>query len=84
MPRGGFFLRLSNCVMTIDYIILFFLFLLALTLVLLKIIKDERSSNSNNDGGLPFELELPDLDLPPGVTLPIDGPTPKKDEPVLA
>ncbi|MGB3849202.1 MAG: hypothetical protein WA958_04495 [Tunicatimonas sp.] len=70
--------------MTIDYIILFFLFLLALTLVLLKIIKDERSSNSNNDGGLAFELELPDLDLPPGVSLPIDGPTPKKDKPVLA
>ena len=69
--------------MTIDYIILFFLFLLALTLVLLKIIKDERSSNSNNDGGLPFEFEIPDLDLPPGVCLPIDGPTRKKDDPVL-
>lgn len=69
--------------MTIDYIILFFLFLLALTLVLLKIIKDERSSNSNNDGGLPFELDLPDLDLPPGVCLPTDGPTYKKDDPVL-
>lgn len=69
--------------MVLDYIILFFLFLLALTLVLLKIIKDERSRNSNNDGGLPFELELPDLDLPPGVCLPIDGPAKKKDDPVL-
>jgi len=70
--------------MTLDYIILFFLFLLALTLVLLKIIRDERSNRSNNDGGLPFEWDEPELDLPPGVILPIDGPVRERDEPVLA
>nr|WKN34737.1 hypothetical protein K4G66_20390 [Tunicatimonas sp. TK19036] len=66
--------------MTLDYIILFFLFLLALTLVLLKIIRDERSNSSNNDGGLPFEWDVPELDLPPGVILPIDGPVRERDE----
>lgn len=72
--------------MTLDYIILFFLFLLALTLVLLKIIRDERSNSSNNDGGLPLEWDFPELDLPPGVTLPMDGPVKKRDldDPVLA
>ena len=69
--------------MSLDYIILFFLFLLALTLVLLKIIKDERSGNSNNGGGLPLDFDIPDLDLPPGVCLPIDGPTKKTDDPAL-
>ena len=70
--------------MTLDYIILFFLFLLALTLVLLKIIRDERQGRSNNDGGLPFEWDEPELDLPPGVVLPIGGPVRKPDdEPVL-
>ncbi|MGB3586589.1 MAG: hypothetical protein WBA23_08625 [Tunicatimonas sp.] len=70
--------------MTLDYIILFFLFLLALTLVLLKIIHDERQGRSNNDGGLPFEWDEPELDLPPGVVLPLGGPVRKPDEdPVL-
>ncbi|MEO0332511.1 MAG: hypothetical protein AAF223_12645 [Bacteroidota bacterium] len=70
--------------MTLDYIILFFLFLLALTLVLLKIVRNERSNRSNNDGGLPLEWDEPELDLPPGVILPIDGPVRQPDgDPVL-
>ncbi|MEM8966273.1 MAG: hypothetical protein AAGE93_07635 [Bacteroidota bacterium] len=70
--------------MTLDYIILFFLFLLALTLVLLKIVRNEQSNRSNNDGGLPLEWDEPELDLPPGIILPIDGPVQKPDEdPVL-
>lgn len=60
--------------MAIDYFILGFLLTIAIIVFFLKMMEDRRSSSSNNDGGLPVEVDLPELDLPPGVTLPIDGP----------
>ena len=61
--------------MTIDYFILGFLFVIALIVLLLKIIEEKRSNSSNNEGGLPVEIDFPELDLPPGVTLPVNGPS---------
>jgi len=43
-----------------------------------------KSNQSNNDGGLPIEFDFPELDLPPGVTLPVDGPRIRKEEPANA
>jgi hypothetical protein len=36
-------------------------------------------SSDDDDGGIPV-WNTPDLDLPPGVTLPGDGPTVKREE----
>lgn len=60
--------------MAIDYFILGFLFTIAVIVFFLKMIEEKRSNSSNNDGGLPVEIDFPKLDLPPGVTLPKDGP----------
>lgn len=61
--------------MAIDYFILGFLLTIAIIVFFFKVIEERRSSNSNNDGGLPVELDVPELDLPPGVTLPGNGPS---------
>lgn len=61
--------------MAIDYFILGFLFTIAIIVFFLKMMEDRRSNSSNNDGGLPVEIDLPELDLPPGVSLPIDRPS---------
>lgn len=42
--------------------------------------KNKAGGNDQDDGGVPVQL-LPDLDLPPGISLPKDGPTVKKKEP---
>ena len=60
--------------MAIDYFILGFLLTMAIIVFFLKVMDDKKSSNSNNEGGLPVEVDFPELDLPPGVTLPINGP----------
>ena len=61
--------------MIIDYIIACFILSVGLILILMKVLNDQkRPSQSNNDGGLPIEFDIPELDLPPGVTLPIGGP----------
>jgi hypothetical protein len=61
--------------MLIDYIIAFFVLSIGIVLIMLKLVSDHKKSNqSNNDGGLPIEFDIPELDLPPGVTLPVDGP----------
>lgn len=67
--------------MIIDYIVACFVLAIGLVLILLKVVSDQKRSNqSNNDGGLPIEFDIPELDLPPGVTLPIGGPeTSRKD-----
>lgn len=75
--------------MAIDYFILGFLLTVAIIVFFFKVIEERRSSNSNNDGGLPVELDVPELDLPPGVTLPGKGPSApvvdkkEKKDPVL-
>ncbi len=61
--------------MAIEYFVLGFLFVVALIVLLLKIIEEKKSNSSNNEGGLPVEVDFPELDLPPGVTLPISGPS---------
>lgn len=61
--------------MAIDYFILGFLFIIAIIVFFLKVMEGKRSNSSNNDGGLPIEIDFPELDLPPGVTLPVDGPS---------
>lgn len=61
--------------MAIDYFILGFLLTIAIIVFFLKMMEDRRSNSSNNDGGLPVEIDLPELDLPPGVTLPVGGPS---------
>jgi len=67
--------------MIIDYIVACFVLAIGLVLILVKVVSDQKRSNqSNNDGGLPIEFDIPELDLPPGVTLPIGGPeTNRKD-----
>lgn len=61
--------------MIIDYIVACFVLAIGLTLILIKVVSDHKSSGqSNNDGGLPIEFDIPELDLPPGVTLPVGGP----------
>jgi len=57
-----------------------------MTYFIMKMIRHRNSKtggndgNDGNDGGKPVQL-LPDLDLPPGVSLPVDGPSMKKEEP---
>lgn len=61
--------------MIIDYIVACFVLAIGIVLIMLKVVSDHRSSSqSNNDGGLPIEFDIPELDLPPGVTLPVGGP----------
>lgn len=61
--------------MIIDYIVACFVLAIGLVLIMVKVISDQKSSSqSNNDGGLPIEFDIPELDLPPGVTLPLGGP----------
>ncbi len=72
--------------MAIDYFILGFLFTIATIVFFLKIMENKKPGNPNKDGGLPIEIDFPELDLPPGVTLPIDRPSRpvvKKEEGVL-
>ncbi|MFP4090033.1 MAG: hypothetical protein ACLFUB_08625 [Cyclobacteriaceae bacterium] len=66
--------------MAIDYIIAALVLTLGLVLFFIRIISDQRPNKSNNDGGLPVEFDFPELDLPPGVTLPVDSPSRKKDK----
>ncbi len=68
--------------MTLDYIIAGFVLALGSTLVIINALNSRRPNSSNNDGGLPIEFDFPELDLPPGVTLPISGPKVDKPEPV--
>lgn len=69
--------------MPIDVIVLCILSAVSVLAVYVKVIRDQHSGKSGNDGGLAQEIDFPELDLPPGVTLPIDGPRAKKDDKVL-
>jgi hypothetical protein len=69
--------------MTIDYIIACLVLGLGTMLVIINALKNRRSNPSNNDGGLPIEFDIPELDLPPGVTLPVGGPKVDEREEVL-
>jgi len=61
--------------MLIDYIVACFVLAIALVLIVIKVLDDQKNPNqSNNEGGLPIEFDIPELDLPPGVTLPVGGP----------
>ena len=40
--------------------------------VIYQVISDERQDDEDDDGGI--LMTDPDLDLPPGVSLPVDGP----------
>ncbi len=42
--------------------------------------KGKTGGNDGDDGGKPVQL-LPDLDLPPGISLPVDKPSVKNKEP---
>ncbi|WPP50114.1 hypothetical protein [Catalinimonas niigatensis] len=66
--------------MTTDYIIACLVLALGTLLVLINALKNQKSNPSNNDGGLPVEFDFPELDLPPGVTLPISGPVKERDK----
>lgn len=70
--------------MTIDYIIACFVMALGTMLVIINALKSRKPNSSNNDGGLPIEFDFPELDLPPGVTLPVSGPKVDEREPVGA
>ncbi len=70
--------------MPIDIIILCLLSAISVVAVYIKVIRDEHSGNTGNDGGLPEELDLPDIDLPPGIILPVKGPTIKIEDEILA
>lgn len=69
--------------MPIDVIILCVLSAISVLAVYIKVVRDQHPGKSGNDGGLAEEIDSPELDLPPGVTLPIDGPRVKRDEEVL-
>jgi hypothetical protein len=66
--------------MAIDYILAALVLAVGLLLFFLRLINDQKPNQSNNDGGLPIEFDFPELDLPPGVTLPMDGPTREKEK----
>lgn len=54
-----------------------------MTYFVMKMIRHKKTrtdGDDENDGGIPVQL-LPDLDLPPGVTLPKDGPSERTREP---
>ena len=54
-----------------------------MTYFIMKMIKHrtgKSGGNDEDDGGKPVQL-LPDLDLPPGISLPIDKPPVKSKEP---
>jgi hypothetical protein len=71
--------------MIIDYIVACCVLAVGLVLILVKVVSDQnRPSQSNNDGGLPIEFDIPELDLPPGVTLPVGGPEVNKKDKVSA
>ena len=69
--------------MPIDIFILCLLSAISVLAVYMKIIRDQHSGKSGNDGGLAEEIDFPELDLPPGVTLPIGGPRVRQEEEVL-
>lgn len=70
--------------MTIDYIIACLVLALGTILVIMNALTNRKPNSSNNDGGLPIEFDFPELDLPPGVTLPLGGPKVEKPEEVYA
>ena len=65
--------------------LLFCVFLYAILVAFIFVRESKRKNNrdsdkGDDDGGLPVVLP-PDIDLPPGVCLPGDGPRTKKTEP---
>jgi hypothetical protein len=70
--------------MAIDFIIASFVLAFGTVLVIINALKNRQSNQSNNDGGLPIEFDFPELDLPPGVTLPGNGPSVKEREKIGA
>lgn len=65
-----------------SYIIVFVASMLAVALLFFKIQKEMREDEDDDeqddgDGGIILDSD-PDLDLPPGVTLPVDDRTPKE------
>ncbi|MDF9798478.1 hypothetical protein OKW21_003741 [Catalinimonas alkaloidigena] len=70
--------------MAIDFIIASFVLAFGTVLVIINALKNRQSNQSNNDGGLPIEFDFPELDLPPGVTLPVNGPSVEEREKVGA
>lgn len=68
--------------MAIDFIIASFVLAFGTVLVIINALKNRQSNQSNNDGGLPIEFDFPELDLPPGVTLPVNGPCVEEREKV--
>ncbi len=74
---------------SIDYILLCIINLVAVVWVIYHVSRNEEKNNkstdnsdtsSNDDGGISFDLDPPQLDLPPGVTLPIDSPDVEKEK----
>jgi hypothetical protein len=66
--------------MYIDIVLCILTYSLLLGIIFWSKRKNRRSNDSDDDdGGIPV-WKTPDLDLPPGVTLPGDGPTIKREE----
>lgn len=60
-----------------DYVALLVLHTIAVVWIIYKIAIEEKASpkksdDSDNEGGVPEDFDFPDLDLPPGVSLPSD------------
>jgi hypothetical protein len=70
--------------MGIDYMILVILSILVVILVFIKVIRDEQAGDSGNDGGISVGDDLPEIDLPPGISLPGGPGNTKKDDEIFA
>lgn len=64
--------------MSLTYLIIFILFLADAAWVIFHILRNRGNDHrdSDDDGGVYEDFE-PFLDLPPGVSLPVDGPEPQ-------
>lgn len=64
----------------VDYVLLSLICAMMTIWVIYKVSQNQsdgdfdNSDDSDNDGGIPFDLDPPILDLPPGVILPQDDP----------
>lgn len=66
--------------LTIDYVIVLLISSLLVIWIIYRVSQNQSDQNldnsddSDNDGGIPFDLTPPVLDLPPGVLLPQGDP----------
>ena len=69
---------MERLLLDIGLCLLFYFFLIFL--IKWKSARPDTDDSDNDDGGLPIDINFdPTLDLPPGVTLPVnDGPVTKK------